>query len=252
MHVREQGSVTAVVEKRLLVWIAHRLPRWITSDALTAVGLSAMACAGAGFAGLRFSSSAAYIVVAALVVNWLGDSLDGTVARVRHLERPRYGYYVDHVVDLAGTGLLLAGLAASGRMHPAIALGVLVAYLLAAGESYLATHALGVFKISFAGFGPTELRIVLAVGALAVARDPVISTWPFAGMQLFDVGGAAAFCGLLLAFIARAVQHSCLLAAIEHHQDEGAQAPTGRTCTPAASKPARIFAARSSDPGVSP
>ena len=85
MHVREQGSVTAVLEKRLLVWIARRLPRWVTSDGLTALGLAAMACASAGFAALRFSSSAAYVVVAALAVNWFGDSLDGTVARVRHL-----------------------------------------------------------------------------------------------------------------------------------------------------------------------
>ena len=154
-------------------------------------------------------------MVAALVVNWFGDSLDGTVARVRHLERPRYGYYVDHVIDLAGTALLLAGLAASERMHPFVALGVLVAYLLVAAESYLATHAIGIFKISFVGFGPTELRIVLAIGALAVARNPWISSGPFAGMRVFDVGGAVAFGGLLFAFIARAVQHARLLAATE-------------------------------------
>src|SRR4051794_28055695 len=162
MHVREQRSVTAAVEKRLLVWTARRLPLWITPDGLTATGLGAMACAGAAFAMLRFTPSAAYTVVVALVANWFGDSLDGTVARVRRVERPRYGYYVDHVVDLAGTAMLLAGLAVSARMHPLVALGVLVAYLLVSAESYLATHAIGVFKISFAGFGPTELRIVLA------------------------------------------------------------------------------------------
>jgi archaetidylinositol phosphate synthase len=215
MHVREQRSVTAVLEKRLLVWIARRLPRRITSDGLTAVGLVAIACAGAGFAALRFSSSAAYVVVAALAVNWFGDSLDGTLARVRHLERPRYGYYVDHVIDLAGTALLFLGLAASGRMHPFVALGVLVVYLLVAAESYLATHAIGIFKISFAGFGPTELRIVLAIGALAVAKDPWVASGPFAGLRVFDVGGAVAFGSLLYAFISRGVQHTRLLAAAE-------------------------------------
>jgi phosphatidylglycerophosphate synthase len=204
-----------VLEKRLLVCIAHRLPHWVTSDGLTALGLAAMAGAGGGFAALRFSSWAAYVVVAALVVNWFGDSLDGTVARVRHLERPRYGYYVDHVIDLAGTALLLAGLAASGCMHPFVALGVLVAYLLVSAESYLATHAIGIFKISFVGFGPTELRIVLAAGALAVAKDPWISSGPLAGLRVFDVGGAVALGGLLFAFIARAVQHTRLLAAAD-------------------------------------
>jgi archaetidylinositol phosphate synthase len=220
MHVREQGSVTAVLEKRLLVWIACRLPLWMTSDLLTVMGLAAMALAGGGFAALRFWSSAAYVVVAALLVNWFGDSLDGTVARVRRLERPRYGYYVDHVIDLAGTALLLAGLAVSGRMHPFVAMGVLAAYLLVAAESYLATHAIGVFKISFVGFGPTELRIVLAIGALAVAKDAWISSGPLAGMRVFDVGGVVAFGGLMFAFIARAVQHTRLLAAAEERTFE--------------------------------
>jgi archaetidylinositol phosphate synthase len=215
MHAREQRSVTAAVEKRLLVWIARRLPRWVTPDALTAAGLGAMACASAAFALLRFTPAAAYVIVFALVANWLGDSLDGTVARVRGVERPRYGYYVDHVVDLAGTAMLLGGLAASTRMHPLIAVAVLVAYLLVAAESFLATHAIGVFKISFAGFGPTELRIVLAAGAIAVARDPWISSGPFAGMRVFDVAGAIAVTGLVFAFVSRAVQHTRLLAAAE-------------------------------------
>jgi archaetidylinositol phosphate synthase len=215
MHVREHRSVTAAVEKRLLVWTARRLPPWITSDWLTAGGLAAMVCASAGFAALRITPWAACIVVGALVLNWLGDSLDGTVARVRRLERPRYGYYVDHVVDLAGTAVLLAGMAASARMHPLVACGVLIAYLLASAESYLATHAVGVFKISFAGFGPTELRFVLAIGAIAVARDPWISSGPLAGMRVFDVGGGVASVSLLFAFVARAVAHARLLAASE-------------------------------------
>jgi archaetidylinositol phosphate synthase len=215
MHAREQRSVTAAVEKRLLIWTARRLPPWVTSDGLTATGLAAMALAGAAFAMLRFTSSAAYIVIAALALNWFGDSLDGTVARVRRVERPRYGYYVDHVVDLAGTAMLLGGLAASARMYPLIAACVLVAYLLVSAESYLATHAIGVFKISFAGFGPTELRIVLAIGAVAVAKDPWIASGPFAGMRVFDVGGAVTAAALVFAFVSRAVQHARVLAAAE-------------------------------------
>jgi archaetidylinositol phosphate synthase len=213
MHVREHGSVTAAVEKRLLVWIAGRLPGWITPDRLTAIGLAAMAATGLGFGALRWTARAAWIVVAALVVNWLGDSLDGTVARVRDCQRPRYGYYVDHVVDLAGTTMVVAGIAVSGRMDPLLACGVLVAYLLAAAESFLATHAVAIFRISFAGVGPTELRFVLAAGAIAAARSPWISSGPLAGMKLFDVGGVVAIAGLVVAFITRAVQNGRQLAA---------------------------------------
>src|SRR5215471_18190221 len=156
-HVRLHNSLTATVEKRLLVWIARRLPPTVTSDWLSGLGLAAMAAAGLSFAALRWTPWAAAAIVASLAANWFGDSLDGTVARVRHQERPRFGYYVDHVIDLAGTGMLMTGLAWSGLMHPTLALAVLAGYLLVSAESYLATHASGVFRMSHFGFGPTEL-----------------------------------------------------------------------------------------------
>src|SRR5688572_12173348 len=100
-HERDHRSVLAAAEKRLLVWIAERLPRWVTSDQLSAVGLVSMAAAGAAFAA-QPSEWAALAVIAALAANWFGDSLDGTLARVRHQQRPRFGFYVDHVIDIAG------------------------------------------------------------------------------------------------------------------------------------------------------
>src|SRR5204863_529945 len=106
----------------------------------------------------------------ALAANWFGDSLDGTLARVRDQQRPRYGYYVDHVIDLAGAAALFAGIAASGLMQMWIALALAAAFFLVSAESYLATHARGLFRLSFAGFGPTELRLVLAAGAVADGR----------------------------------------------------------------------------------
>src|SRR5688572_15136600 len=112
-HVREHGSLLAAMEKRLLVAIAQRLPRWVTSDQLTLLALAAMAAAGGGYVLAGWDVRARWLVVVALAVNWFGDSLDGTVARVRRTERPRYGFYVDHVVDIAGSALLFAGLAAS-------------------------------------------------------------------------------------------------------------------------------------------
>ena len=113
-----------------------------------------------------------------LAVNWFGDSLDGTVARVRGHQRPRYGYYLDHVVDLATTTALFAGMAISGLMQPMLATLVLLGYVLLCAESFLATHAVGVFRLSFSGMGPTELRILLAVGALvATTRHTVVGGW---------------------------------------------------------------------------
>src|SRR6188768_2880565 len=167
-HVRQHNSVLAAAEKRALIWIASRLPRWINSDHLSALGLAAMAGAGASFYAAQVDPVAgAILVVLCLLLNWFGDSLDGTVARVRNQQRPRYGYYLDHVVDIANTAVLFAGLALSGLCNPWIAMALLVGYLLLSAESFLATHALGVFRISFAGMGPTELRILLSVGALA-------------------------------------------------------------------------------------
>src|SRR2546430_4614888 len=122
-HARICTSVTAAAEKRLLVWIAARLPLWVTSDALSALGLLAMAAAGASFAAFRWTPWAAAAVVVSLAANWFGDSLDGTVARVRRQERPRFGYYVDHVVDLAGAAMLMAGGPRSRPMRPAVAPG---------------------------------------------------------------------------------------------------------------------------------
>jgi len=206
-HVRTSTSFTAAAEKRLLVWIAARLPPQVTSDALSALGLASMAAAGASFAAFRWTPWAAAGVVASLAANWFGDSLDGTVARVRRQERPRFGYYVDHAIDLAGTAMLMGGLAISGLMQPALAMAALAAYLLVSAESYLATHAAGVFRMSFLGIGPTELRVLLAAGALKAARSPIVDLFD-APLRLFDVGGVVALVGLTIAFAAAAVRNT--------------------------------------------
>jgi len=195
-HVRDHRSVLAAAEKRLLIRIAQRLPAGINSDHLTALALAAMALAGAGYALARWDVRAIWIVVAALAINWFGDSLDGTVARVRGHERPNYGFYVDHVLDIVGITLLMAGLAASGYMTPLVALSLLVGYLLVSGEVFLATAVRGVFKMSVAGVGPTELRILLAIGSIALLRDPHVDLGAFGRMQLFDVGGLIAIAGM--------------------------------------------------------
>jgi archaetidylinositol phosphate synthase len=214
-HVREHRSLLAAAEKRLLIRIAGHLPAAIHSDHLTALALAAMALAGLGFWLARFDSNWLWVVVAALAVNWFGDSLDGTLARLRRVERPRYGFYVDHVLDIVGITFLLTGLACSGFMTPVIALSLLVAYLLVSGEVFLATAVHGVFRMSFAGFGPTELRIVLAIGAIALRGDPHVSFGALGRAPLFDVGGIVAIAGLMVALACAIVQNTRALARLE-------------------------------------
>jgi archaetidylinositol phosphate synthase len=207
MHTREHRSLLADAEKRLLVAIARRLPPSITSDHLTLLGLVAMPVAGAFFAGIPERPWCAAAFVGALALNWFGDSLDGTLARVRNQQRPRYGYYVDHVIDLVGMAALFAGIAASGLMQAWIAITLVAAYFLVAAESFLATQALGVFRLSFAGFGPTELRIILAVGAIVVVDKPWVQVFGLHA-RLFDVGGLVATAGMIVAFGVAAVRNA--------------------------------------------
>jgi phosphatidylglycerophosphate synthase len=192
----------AAAEKRLLIWIAMRLPRWINSDHLSALGLAAMAGAGISFYVAQVDPvTGASLVVLCLLLNWFGDSLDGTVARVRNQQRPRYGYYVDHVIDLAGTALLFAGLAASGYMSPFIATLVVAAFFLVSAETYLATHARGVFKMAFLGVGPTELRILMAAGAIALISTPTVNVVGLGTVRLWDLGGVIGALGMAGTFL---------------------------------------------------
>jgi phosphatidylglycerophosphate synthase len=198
--------------------MARRLPAGIHSDHLTGVALLAMALAGAGYAMARLDVRALWLVVIALALNWFGDSLDGTVARVRHVERPRYGFYVDHVLDIVGATLLFAGLAVSGFMTPWIALALLVAYLLVSGEVFLATSVHGVFRMSFSGFGPTELRILLAMGTIALFRDPHVDLGVLGRLRLFDFAGLIGIAGMIVALTVNVVRNATALARLEPRQ----------------------------------
>jgi phosphatidylglycerophosphate synthase len=169
---RDLRSVTAEAEKKILVSIAGRLPRWIGPDHLTALGAASMAGAGLCYWLLPFSALALLGVNFFLFLNWFGDSLDGTLARVRQRQRPRYGFYVDHLVDAFGAIFLLTGLALSGLGTPVAAAALLVAYLLLQIHIALKAHTTGVFQIAFAGVGGTEARIL--VGAMNLG----LLIWP--------------------------------------------------------------------------
>jgi len=209
-HTREHRSLLARSERRLLLWIANRLPSWVTSDQLTLLGLLSMAAAGLAFATIQQSWLNVGAFILALSANWFGDSLDGTLARVRCQPRPRYGFYVDHVIDLIGTAMLVGGMAASGLMTSTLALVLLVAYFLVSAEAFLATHTVGVFRMSFAAIGPTELRIVLAIGAVAVSMHPY-SDIGGRRFLLLDVSAVFATAGLGVAFLGSALRNALAL-----------------------------------------
>jgi phosphatidylglycerophosphate synthase len=204
---RVNRSLTASAEKRALEWMAERAPRWVTSDRLTALGLAAQVGAGAFFALSRYDRRALLLVVLCIVLNWLGDSLDGTLARVRRQQRPRYGFYVDHVVDIFGATALLTGLGCSGLLHPEIAAAILVAFLLLSAESYLATYTLGRFQLSQGVFGPTEIRILLIAGTLELLRSPYATVFGYR-VLLFDVGGVIAAIVMFAMAIFTAARHT--------------------------------------------
>lgn len=210
---RAQLSFLAVIEKKCLLWIAARLPRWATSDLLTALSLVAMLGAGASYWMARYDRAGLLLVIVWLGVNWFGDSLDGTLARVRNQQRPRYGFYVDHIADTFGALFLLGGLALSGYMSLLVAAGLLLAYYMLSIEVFLATYTVGTFHMSFGGFGPTELRILLAIGNLALYFHPGVPVVHVLGgeYRLFDVGGVIAMAGMLLMMMAAAVKHTRML-----------------------------------------
>jgi phosphatidylglycerophosphate synthase len=210
-HIRINTGVLAAAEKRTLIWLAERLPRWINSDHLTLLALASMAAAGAAFWAARYWLPALALVVVALAVNWFGDSLDGTVARVRKHERPRYGFYVDHVLDIVGITLLVGGLTLSGFMSPLVALAFLVAYLLVAAEVFLATAVNGQFRMSFLNVGPTELRILLSIGTLTLFVRPTVSLFGLGEFHLFDVGFGIGTIGLGVALLTSTVQTTAAL-----------------------------------------
>jgi phosphatidylglycerophosphate synthase len=193
---RVHDAWTARAEKKVLVGIAERLPKWINSDHLTLLGFIGQIGAGASYALARWNRYALLACIGCLALNWLGDSLDGNVARVRKQERPRYGFYVDHIIDSFGATAMMLGLAVSGYMHPWIAAGLLIAFLLLSIQSYLATYALGEFHLSFWRFGPTELRLLLVGGNLALFFHGARAL--HGRFLLFDIGGAIGLAGMTL------------------------------------------------------
>jgi phosphatidylglycerophosphate synthase len=207
---RINESLTAGYEKRALTWVAERAPQWLTSDQLTLLGLMSQIGAGFFYATARYNEYGLLGVIVCIVANWFGDSLDGTLARVRNQQRPRYGFYVDHIVDVFGATALMCGLGCSGFVHWPVAIAMLIGFLLLAAESYLATYTLACFKMSQGWFGPTEIRILLIIGTLALLHSPYARVLG-RRFLLFDIGGTVAATLMAIMVGVTAVRHTAEL-----------------------------------------
>ena len=208
---RIQQSMLAGIEKRVLIWLAERMPAWVTSDHLTVLGFAAMILTGASFWAARWDKLGLLLAIFWLAVNWFGDSLDGTLARVRQRLRPRYGFYVDHIVDAFGTAALFGGMALSGYLGWPVAAVLLVVYFMLCIEIYLATYTIGDFHLDYAGFGPTELRIVIAAGNLALYNGFETVNVMGHRYRLFDVGGVVAALGMAMVLVYASLRHTIQL-----------------------------------------
>jgi len=207
---RHHHSALAAVEKRALIWLASRMPRCVNSDHLTILGFVSLLAVGFSYWYARYSRIGLVLVIVFFALNWFGDSLDGTLARVRNRQRPRYGFYVDHVLDACGSLFVFGGLAASGYMSERVAVGLLVAYFLLSIETYLATYTVGKFHLSVGAFSPTELRLLLIAGNIALFFHPISTIF---GRQylLFDVGGTIGIIGMAVALLWSIVRHTVFL-----------------------------------------
>jgi archaetidylinositol phosphate synthase len=213
---REKTFLLARPEARVLEWIARRLPRAVTPDHLTALGVLAAAGIAAAYALSAQSDTWLWAASALLVVHWLGDSLDGTLARVRRIERPRYGYYLDHLVDALATALIGIGLGLSPHLLLATGLLVVVGYLVLSINTYLETQALGVFSLGYGRIGPTEARLALiAVNAAMALGAPLTVVVAGVGVSLLDAVALAAVGAMVVAVVVRAARNLRTLAAAE-------------------------------------
>jgi archaetidylinositol phosphate synthase len=207
---RKRAALTAASERRLLVFIAHRLPRGVTSDRLTVLGVLGALGTGAGYTLSGFSPHWLWLASAALVVNWFGDSLDGTVARVRGAERPRYGFYLDHAVDAFTTVVIGLGIGLSPYLPLTGGLLLVILYLLLSVNVYLESVTAGVFRMDYGWLGPTEVRILLILAnTLLITFDTLGGLQPSSIRPVATAGtGVAVFVmsALLVVRFARNLQ----------------------------------------------
>jgi phosphatidylglycerophosphate synthase len=178
VHLRWNEGFLRPLERPALAWLALNMPRWVTPDILTGIGLAGAVIACVGYALARFSPSLLWLATLGLVINWFGDSLDGTLARQRKIERPRYGYFLDHSIDCLAVLLLAIGIGFSGYVRFDICFLTLATFLMLCALTYLRAHVSNVFQMSYAAIGPTEIRVgLIALNAMIIFIPPRSLDW---------------------------------------------------------------------------
>lgn len=197
---RIQKNLLATSERRLLNWLCSRMPAWVKPDLLTATGVIGAIVVFLGYMASTFTTGWLYLAIAGYVIQWFGDSMDGSLARYRHIERPSFGYFIDHSCDGIATVLILIGIGLSPFVQIEVALVALVGYLLLCIHAFLAARVLGELRLSFVAAGPTELRlflIALTVAMIVVGPQPVF----FDGLSIFDLLIGVVGIGLSVLFV---------------------------------------------------
>jgi phosphatidylglycerophosphate synthase len=201
---RIQENILARGERRLLNWLCARLPAWVRPDYLTGLGIAGAFVVFAGYAASRLDAQWLWVTIVGYLIHWFGDSLDGSLARFRNIERPRFGYFIDHSADGIGNLLILGGLGASPFVRLDVALFALAGYYLLSIHAFLAARVLGELKLSYVAAGPTELRLVLIAMTLCMMALGAVRS-PFATLTWFDLIVAPAGAILILLFIIQTI-----------------------------------------------
>ena len=212
--VRIQNSILNGAEKKALAWLAERQPKWVVSDMLTLVGIIGALMIGAGFVLCSKNINWLWLSIAGFVVNWYGDSLDGTLARVRNTQRPLYGYYLDHTVDCFNEAFMFLGLGLSYLMRLDIALMILIVYLFLTVNVSVNAHLKSEFKLTYGKLGPTEFRVIACLLIMCVIFFPCIrefhTSMPFLGREValtaLDIAGLVILAVLVLIYLVTVIQ----------------------------------------------
>ena len=215
-HERTSDFILGPFEKKVLPWLAARLPKSVMPDHLTALGLLASTLIAAAYMLSNHNRNWLWVASAALVVQWFGDSLDGNLARFRKIERPRYGYYLDHLTDAYSTLAIGLGLGLSPYMLLSVGLAIVTSYLILSINTYLETYVFGQFSFSYGRLGPTEVRVLLILlNTIAWFKGPdEFELWHI-GMTWLDVAGAFIAVAMLLLLLGRAGGNLRKLARLE-------------------------------------
>lgn len=160
---RENDILLGFLERPALNWLAAHMPKWITPDTLTWIGILSSILIFVSYALTNISSYFLWLASLGFILNWFGDSLDGTLARYRHIERPRFGFLIDHWVDAISTVLIFLGMGTSPYVDFTVSAMGVIAYLLDSIMVYLITYVTDVFRITSAKIGPTEIRTLAII-----------------------------------------------------------------------------------------